>query len=264
MAAVRGAQGDGRALASAERRLAAVHELQGNRGRALDARRAAATAFADSGMPAEAAADRLAAAGTCRAPGATARPSRWPRRRALRRARPSRHDLLARALGLSGVATAKRGDFEEGLATVRSGLSLALEHELTAEAAEVYQRLGTALEMAAQYAGARDALDTAIGLCERTGDGSQESGCVACMAYVLRELGDWDRAAELAGELIDAEPGPGTLVVADGVARLDRGVPGKRPQGAASARAQPAHRHAARDHLDARRRRGRACVDRRA
>ena len=217
VAAVRGAQGDGRALASAERRLAAVHELQGARGRALDARLAAATAFADSGMPAEAAADRLAAAGHLQSAGRHGEAVAVAEAAGAEARAANRHDLLARALGLSGVATAKRGDFEDGLATVRSGLSLALEHELTAEAAEVYQRLGTALETAAQYAGARDALDTAIGLCERTGDGSQESGCVACMAYVLRELGDWDRAAELAGELIDAEPGPGTLVVADGV-----------------------------------------------
>ena len=50
--------------------------------------------------------------------------------------------------GAEGVARAKGGDFDEGVEAIRAGLSLALEHELTGEAAELYQRLGTALEVA--------------------------------------------------------------------------------------------------------------------
>ena len=57
------------------------------------------------------------------------------------------------------------------MATIQEGLSLALERELTPVAAEVYQRLGTAQEIAGDYAGARDALGTALGLCDATGDG---------------------------------------------------------------------------------------------
>ena len=83
--------------------------------------------------------------------------------------RAERTDLRARALGLEGVARAKRGEFAAGVETIRSGLSLALEHELTTEAAELYQRLGTALEIAADYGGAREALTTAVGLCEASG-----------------------------------------------------------------------------------------------
>ena len=49
----------------------------------------------------------------------------------------------------------KGGEFDEGMDTIRAGLSLALEHELTLEAAEVYQRLGTAHEIAGDYGGAR-------------------------------------------------------------------------------------------------------------
>jgi len=215
--AARRAQDDDAALGAAERRLAAVYELQGDRRRALESRRAAAEAFAAGVMPAEAAADRLAGAGHLQSAGRHGEAIELARAAEAEARAAERPDLVARSLGLAGVATAKRGDFDDGLATVRSGLSLALEHELAAEAAEVYQRLGTALESAADYAGARDALDTAIGLCERSGEGSQEQGCVACMAYVLRELGDWDRAMELAGELVEAEAGPGTLVIADGV-----------------------------------------------
>ena len=55
------------------------------------------------------------------------------------------------------------------MATIQEGLSLALERELTPVAAEVYQRLGTAREIAGDYAGARDALGMALGLCDMPG-----------------------------------------------------------------------------------------------
>ena len=96
-------------------------------------------------------------------------------------------------MGLEGVARVKGGAFAEGMATIQEGLSLALERELTPVAAEVYQRLGTAREIAGDYTGARDALGMALGLCDATGDGLHQT-CVSCMAYVLRELGDWDQA----------------------------------------------------------------------
>ena len=70
--------------------------------------------------------------------------------------RAERADLRARAMALQGVATAKGGEFDAGIEIIRAGLSLALEHELTAEAAEVYQRLGTAHEVRGDYGGARD------------------------------------------------------------------------------------------------------------
>ena len=81
--------------------------------------------------------------------------------------RAERTDLRARAMGLEGVARVKLGAFDDGIAIIRAGLSLALEHELTPRRAEVYQRLGTAHEIAGDYGGAREALGTAIGLCER-------------------------------------------------------------------------------------------------
>src|SRR4029079_18611656 len=97
------------------------------------------------------------------------------------------------------------------------GLSLALEHELTAEAAEVYQRLGTAHEVAGDYGGAPDELAVALGLCE-TGDSSAlEQVCLSCLAYVLRELGDWDEAVEVCEGLIGPGARPDDTLVADGV-----------------------------------------------
>jgi ATP/maltotriose-dependent transcriptional regulator MalT len=101
--------------------------------------------------------------------------------------------------------------------TVRAGLSLALAHELTPQAAELYQRLGTALETAGDYGGAHEALTTAVGLC-RTGDADAlQYGCLSCVAYVLRELGDWDASVELCRELQAGDVRPDDTLVADGV-----------------------------------------------
>ena len=114
--------------------------------RALAARRAAADAYAAAGRPAEAAVERLAI-GQLPAQRAPTTPTRSSSR-APPAARPSaaeRLDLRARALGLEGVATAKRGDYEAGLETVEAGLALALEHDLTPVAAELYQRLSMVL-----------------------------------------------------------------------------------------------------------------------
>ena len=110
-------------------------------------------------------------------------------------------------MGLEGVARVKGGAFDEGMATIREALSVALERELSGVAAEVYKRLGTAKEIAGDYSAARDALHTALGLCGTTHDGLHHT-CVSCMAYVLRELGEWDEAHDLCTELIVPGPRP--------------------------------------------------------
>jgi ATP/maltotriose-dependent transcriptional regulator MalT len=215
--AARHSAGAGRALADAERRLAAIYELQGDRARALSARRVAADAFAANGLPGEAAAERLIAAGYLQSAGSHTEAVALARRAGEEAGRAERADLRARVLALEGVARVKGGEFEAGMETIRAGLSLALERELTLEAAEVYQRLATAHEIAGDYAGARDALDTAIGFCEANGANGMEHTCLSCMAYVLRELGDWDRAVELCSELRLPGASPDTTLVADGV-----------------------------------------------
>ena len=103
------------------------------------------------------------------------------------------------------------------MGAIRAGLALALEHELTIEAAELYQRLATAMESAADYDGARTALNTAVGLCEATGASGQEHTCLSCMAYVLRELGDWDEASALCRDLGAGSARADDALVADGV-----------------------------------------------
>jgi DNA-binding CsgD family transcriptional regulator len=208
---------DGTERATIERRLAALYDLLGDRDRALTARLDAAGSFAAAGLAGEAAAERLRVAGYRSSAGRQGDAVELARAAASEAVLAERIDLRARALGLEGVARAKRGEFEAGVETIRAGLSLALEHELTAEAAELYQRLGTALETAADYGGAREALHTAVGLCEATGAAGQEHTCLSCMAYVLRELGDWEQAAELSRELGAGSARPDDALVADGI-----------------------------------------------
>ncbi len=204
-------------MAETQRRLAAIYELQGDREHALVSRRLAAEAFAGDGLPAEAAAERLVAAAYLQAAAKHGAAIELAVLAGEEAERSGRVDLRARALGLAGVARAKRGEFEEGVATVRAGLALALEHGLTSEAAEVYQRLGTTLEVAADYVGAEAALETAVGLCRTDGAASLEHTCLGCVAYVVRELGDWQRAEDVCRDLLRQGGGAGRTLVADGV-----------------------------------------------
>ena len=164
----------------------------------------------------EAAAERLVVAGYLQSAGKHGEAVALARAAGEEARRAERIDLRARALGLEGVATAKGGELAAGVETVRAGLSLALAHELTPQAAELYQRLGTALETAGDYGGAHEALTTALGLCRTGGADALEHVCLSCVAYVLRELGDWDASVELCHELQAGDVRPDDTLVADG------------------------------------------------
>lgn len=191
--------------AAAQRRLAAVHDLGGERDAAFAARRLAADAFAEVERPAEASLERLAMADHRRRGGHYREAVELAEAAVTESAAAGRVDLQARALGVEGVALAKGGEFERGSSTVSEALALALENDLTPVAAELYQRLSLVLYDGADYRGAEEALDTALGLCRTDEDAGTELACVTCLVYVLRERGEWSRAAELGRELIEAD-----------------------------------------------------------
>jgi DNA-binding CsgD family transcriptional regulator len=202
LAAVRSAAGDELDFACAQRRLAGVHELKGEREAAFAARRVAVDAFTAAGRPADAAVEHLAMANHRRTGAKYTEAEELAGAAAAEAALAGRRDLRARALGLEGVSRAKRGEFDAGIATVRDGLALALDHGLTEVAAELYQRLGLVLYDSADYRRAEEALDTALDLCRVDGDESTETACVTCLAYVLRERGEWSRASAMSRDLI--------------------------------------------------------------
>jgi DNA-binding CsgD family transcriptional regulator len=118
--------------------------------------------------------------------------------------RAGRLDLRLRALGIEGMAQAKHGEYEEGLEVVRNALARALEHDLTAVAAELYQRLSVTLYDSADFRNAEQALGAALELCRTDAEPGTELACVSCMAYVLRERGEWNAAADMCREMIAA------------------------------------------------------------
>jgi DNA-binding CsgD family transcriptional regulator len=193
---------DGTGRAAAERRLAGVLELRGERDAAFAARRQAAEGFAEGSAPAEAAVELLAMANQLRLSARHAEAVELAGRARVQAERAERLDLRLRALGIEGMARAKHGDYRAGVETVREALAVALDNDMTAVAADLYQRLSVALYDGAELRRAEDALATALDLCRATGDEGIESACVTCMAYVLRERGEWARAAEMSRELI--------------------------------------------------------------
>jgi DNA-binding CsgD family transcriptional regulator/tetratricopeptide (TPR) repeat protein len=218
-------QHGGRAeYAEALRRLAAVCDLRGDRPAALGARRGAAAAYADAGRPADAAVERLAIANYMRAEASYSAAIELSRAAVADAESAERLDLKLRALGLEGVATAKRGDHEGGLEIVRGALGVALEHDLTPVAADLYQRLSLVLYDGADYRRAQETLETALDLCRTAGEPQTEVACVTCMVYCLRECGEWPEALRLGRELISSDT---AVWVAEGLVGVIHALQGK-------------------------------------
>ena len=218
------APGAAERLGDARRRLAGVHDLRGDRESAVAARGAAAEAYASAGCPADAAVERLGAANHLRARADYTPAIAFARRAQEEAVLAGRPDLRARGLGLEGVALAKRGDHAAGLATVRTGLAIAVEADLTPVVAELYQRLSLVLYDAGDYGRAEGALESALELCRAGGAPDVEVACVTCLVYVLRERGEWRRALALGRELIAG----GTAVwVAEGLVGAIHGAQGR-------------------------------------
>jgi DNA-binding CsgD family transcriptional regulator len=221
--AVRAGHGNRMAWARAQRRLAAVHDLRADRDAAFAARNVAAEAFAAEECLAEAAVERLAQANYMRAGANYSASIDLAVTAATDAESAGRLDLRLRALGLQGVAQAKGGDYERGLATVREGLAQALEHDLTEVSADLYQRLSMVLYDGGDYSRANEMLDRALALCPTGAEGTHVA-CVTCLIYVLRERGQWAEALRLGRDLLDS----GTAVwVAEGLVGSMHGLQGR-------------------------------------
>ncbi|HEY6779387.1 MAG TPA: AAA family ATPase, partial [Thermoleophilaceae bacterium] len=206
VAAIRAEAGTPDQQAEAQRRLAALNDIRGDREAALAARGVAAEAYAAAGKPAEAAVERLAMANYLRAGASYAAATELARAAGEEASLADRLDLRIRALGVEGLTRAKGGEHEVGLETVRGGLALALEHDLTPVAAELYQRLSMVLYDSADYRGAKQMLDSALELCHTGGvDAATDVACVTCLIYVLRECGEWQEALRLGRELVSTD-----------------------------------------------------------
>jgi DNA-binding NarL/FixJ family response regulator len=200
----RRARGDELELAGTLRRLAGTLEMQGRWEDALAAREQAAGAFAACGQPGDAAAERLAAAAHLRSAASFRAALAVLETAKAEAASAARPDLQARVLGLEGNVRARMGEGAPAVELVRTGLALALEHNLTGAAAEIYQRLADSLEHLGAYHAARETYDEAFGYCATNAIEPTAQLCLACLSVVLRQAGDWDNAASLCRQVLDS------------------------------------------------------------
>jgi DNA-binding CsgD family transcriptional regulator len=190
--------------AAAQRWLAALLEVQGAWERALDARQAAAAAYAEAGMAAEAAAEWLASAAKLRS-AASFKAALAVIATGLEAAEQARRtDLIRRLRALEGNVRARAGEGEDALAIVREALNDALAGGDHAAAAEAYQRLADSLEHAGDYRAARATYQEAAEFCHANGADTIGEVCLACLTMVLRQTGDWDRAVEVCQAVADS------------------------------------------------------------
>ena len=200
--------GDRLGLAAAQRRLALAHELLGQWHAALASREAAAAAFATAGRPEEAAIDRLAAATHLRSAASfTAALDTLTAARADAES-AGRADLLLRIDGLRGNILSRIGQPREGLAVIRAALDQALAQALPGQAAELHQRLADALENSGDYGAAAAAYSSGYQFCDTHGEDVTGQLCRACVTVVLFSCGNWDRAADVCGEVLGSATAP--------------------------------------------------------
>jgi len=195
--------GDVIGMARAHRRLAGVYALEGSPQRSVDAWLAAASAFAACESHADAAQCRLAAAALLHYSGRVVGALEAIVVAAADVERSARTDMQLRALTLEGVARGKLGQTEAALELVSTALARSLAGGLTASAADAYSGLAVVLENAGDYAGAQDAYTTAIDFCDARGIDGVGPVCIGCLAHLLRQTGDWRRAAALCRDVLE-------------------------------------------------------------
>jgi ATP/maltotriose-dependent transcriptional regulator MalT len=199
------------AYAETERRLASTLELQGAWTQAVTARSKAAEAFRQAGQSAEAAIEFLSLAGMLNTQAQFNQAIQHADESMTLAQEAGRSDVLARAQGLYGQLLAKLGRPDDGVKQVQEALALAMDQSspsTTAEVAEVFMRLGGALEQRSDYSGSRAIYQDAADYCISQGESVAENVCLLCLAYVLWHLGDWDEALKVAHDTINAPMSP--------------------------------------------------------
>jgi len=215
-------QGDRLREAVASRRLANAVTMGGDWEAAAAARRAAAAAFTAAGQHYEAASDHLTLAEQLESASHPTRALEHAEAAVASAREAGRDDLLAHALSLKGVIVAALGDTERGLAISRSGVALALDRGHLEAVGSGYYDLASTLIYASDYPTSTATWDAGVDFCRAHDLEEQGSGCLACMAVAVRFLGDWDRALEIAHQVLGnpAAPLPVQMVAQEEVSLI--------------------------------------------
>ncbi|MBD3402689.1 AAA family ATPase [candidate division GN15 bacterium] len=207
--------------ADALRALATIYGLQGAWENAIQARNAAVEAFRQAGRPGDAAVELLAAASRFNATLQLTAAEEAARQAVMWAEEAGNVDIQARAMGLLGDILALAGKTDEGRQMAHDGLTLALQHNESEAASEVYRRLALALASASDYVGSRQVFTTALDFCRSEGIDVHTQVCLSCMSYVLFVTGEWKRTIEVCHEVLNSPHSPpGSRVTAEGILGL--------------------------------------------
>ena len=198
-------------VARVKQRLATAYELQHVRHKAGAVHREAAEAFAACALDADASSEWLLAA-DCVFDDDLAETSAILDRALEAAKRAGRGDLEARSVGYKGFLASVEGRPEEALEATRTALSLALAGNHVDAAVEAFWALGAIANNWNDYVGAQAALEDAVDFCQAHGKPVDEHFCLSCLGIVLFNRGEWDRAEQIAEQVLaaPAAPEPGT------------------------------------------------------
>lgn len=190
-------------LAQVKQRLASVYELQKSSRKAGGAHLEAAEAFASCGMHAEESNEWLLAAERF-FPDDLSRTEALIDRAQTAAARAGRGDLESRCLAFNGHLAGLTGRLDDALALTQRSISLALAGNHVDAAVDAFWTLGAIANKWNDYPRAEAAFEEAIDLCRAHGRPEDENFCMSCLAVVLFNRGEWQRAEELAARILEA------------------------------------------------------------
>jgi len=175
------------------RKVANLHELNGDWSRSLDARQEAQAAFAAGGERAEAAIEGITAANRLRQGAQHAAGLEVLVRAAEHAEASGRKDLQVRVAALEANLRVRLGQVS-GIPAIRTALEAAVVLDQPMLIGEIYQRLADAMERTGDYRGATSANLAGISFCERRKAPTGIVACLACMSWILIRAGEWQQA----------------------------------------------------------------------
>ena len=213
--------------ARALRKIANLHEMSCDWARVLDARLDAMAAFAAAGEPAEAAIEGITAGIRLRLSARARAGIEVCATAAVHAEASGREDLKIRVVALKSNLEARLGNFNAGIAALRTCLNAAIVLNNAALAGEVYQRLADSIERSSDFRSGVAVNREGIGFCEERDAAAGIAACLACMSWILVRGGEWDQAAAACRRLLESPacpPPARTIAVGlDGLVHVLRG-----------------------------------------
>jgi len=213
--------------ARALRKIANLHELNCDWGRAVEARQDAMGAFAAAGEHGEAAVEGITAAIRLRLSARHAAGMEVVERAAAEAQASGRADLQVRVAALRGNLEARLGRFAEGIAAIRAALEAALALDQPALVGEIYQRLADAIERSSDFRSGTATNLQGIAFCEERSQAGGIVACLACMSWILVRGGEWAQAASACRQMLGSpacNPGARTVALCNaGLVHMLRG-----------------------------------------